>query len=50
MISAHLRFVQNFDTKSLTIAVIDNFHLHIFFFQFNIDFKIFGIFLRVESP
>ena len=49
MISAHLRFVQNFDTKSLTIEVIDNFHLHIFF-QLNIDFKIFGSFLRVESP
>ena len=44
--SVHLRVVQNFFTKSLNIVFIDNFELHIF--QFNIDFVIFGSFLRVR--
>ena len=38
--------MQNFGTKSLKYVVIDNFDLHIF--QFNIDFVIFGSFLRFK--
>ena len=44
--SANPRVVQNFYTKSIRIVDKDNFDLHIF--QFNIDFAIFGSFLRFK--
>ena len=45
---AHLWLVQNFNTKSSNIVVIDDFELNVS--QFKINFVIFDIYLRLKFP